>query len=306
MTQAAVISRRAAADLLALALIWGAIFLFVAVALREMTPFWTVFHRVFWATIPLWLYVFWRRLPTPRGLSAWGAFAVMGILNNVIPFSLITWGQTEIESGLASILNATTAFFGIVVAAIFLADERLTANRVAGVLIGVAGVAVIIGVDALAGFDPRALGQLAVLGAALSYAFAGVWGRTRLKGLAPAVSAAGMLTASAGATLALALIFEGPPDLSLSLSTVGALAYCSVFGTAGAYLLYYRILATAGSGNLLLVTIVMPPISVLLGAAVLGEALPPSTFLGCVLIALGLVVLDGRALARLGIGRGAA
>ena len=291
---------RAWIDLGLLALVWGAIFLFIAIALREMTPFWVVFHRVFWAAILLWLFVLWRGLYVPRGLRVWTAFFVMGALNNAIPFTLITWGQTEIESGLASILNATTAFFGIVVAAIFLADERLTANRVAGVLLGVAGVSVIIGIDALTAFDPRSLGQLAVLGAALSYAFAGVWAKKRMQGLTAAVSAAGMLTGSAVIMGALALGVEGAPDLSLTWTTVGALAYSATFGTVIAYLLYYRILATAGSGNLLLVTIMMPPISILLGALVLGERLAPTTYLGCGLIALGLVVLDGRVLARLG------
>lgn len=291
---------RAWADLGLLALVWGAIFLFIAIALREMTPFWVVFHRVFWAAVLLWLYVFWRGLSVPRGLGVWYAFFVMGALNNAIPFTLITWGQTEIESGLASILNATTAFFGIVVAAAFLTDERLTSNRVAGVLLGVAGVAVIIGIEALTAFDPRSLGQLAVLGAALSYAFAGVWAKKRMQGLTPAVSAAGMLTGSAVIMGALALGVEGAPDLSLTWTTIGALAYSATFGTVIAYLLYYRILATAGSGNLLLVTIMMPPISILLGALALGETLAPTTYLGCGLIALGLVVLDGRVLARLG------
>ncbi|MEL6793758.1 MAG: DMT family transporter [Pseudomonadota bacterium] len=294
MSTSATIPLRAWIDLILLALVWGAIFLFVAIALREMTPFWTVFHRVFWATLLLWLYVWWRGFAAPRGARIWFAFFVMGALNNAIPFTLITWGQTEIESGLASILNSTTAFFGIVVAAIFLADERLTARRIAGVLIGVLGVAVIIGIDALTAFDPRSLGQIAVLGAALSYAFAGVWAKTQMQGLTPTVSAAGMLTGSSVIMGVLALAVEGTPDLTLTWTTIGALAYCATFGTVVTYLLYYRILATAGSGNLLLVTIMMPPISILLGAWVLGEALAPSTYVGCGLIALGLVVLDGR------------
>ncbi|MEM8753815.1 MAG: DMT family transporter, partial [Pseudomonadota bacterium] len=286
------IPARAWVDLLLLALAWGAIFLFIAVALREMTPLWIVFHRVFWAAILLWLYVLWRGLAPPRGLGVWFAFFVMGALNNAIPFTLITWGQTEIESGLASILNSTTAFFGIVVAAIFLKDERLTPRRVAGAAIGVAGVAVIMGLDALASFDPRALGQLAVLGAAVSYAFAGVWAKTRMPGMAPAVAAAGMLTGSAAIMLPLAWAAEGAPATDLSPLTVGALAYSAVIGTVAAYLLYYRILAAAGSGNLLLVTVMMPPISILLGAAILGERLTPETYLGSALIIFGLVVLD--------------
>lgn len=300
MTTSPAIPIRAWIDLMLLALVWGAIFLFIAIALREMTPFWTVFHRVFWAALLLWLYVWRKGLAVPRGAAIWGSFFVMGALNNAAPFTLITWGQTEIESGLASILNSTTAFFGIVVAAICLADEKLTPRRVVGVLIGVAGVAIVIGVEALTTFDPRSLGQIAVLGAALSYAFAGVWAKTRLTGLAPTVAAAGMLTGSSVIMAALALIVEGAPDLTLGWTTIGALAYCATFGTVAAYLLYYRILASAGSGNLLLVTIMMPPISILLGAWVLDETLGASTYLGCAVIVVGLIVLDGRLLRRFG------
>lgn len=296
MSQPAAIPLRAWIDLCLLALAWGAIFLFIAIALREMTPLWIVFHRVFWAALALWALALWRGATIPRGARVWGAFLVMGALNNAIPFTLITWGQTEIESGLASILNATTAFFGIAVAAIFLADEALSPRRVAGALIGVAGVAVIMGREALGGFDPRALGQLAILGAALSYAFAGVWARKRLGGLTPLVSAAGMLTGSSLIMGPLACFAEGAPDLSLAPLTIAALAYSALIGTVIAYLLYYRILAAAGSGTLLLVTVMMPPISILLGALVLGERLGPEIYLGCLLIGGGLMVVDGRAL----------
>lgn len=287
---------RAWADLAGLALLWGAIFLFIALALREMTPLWLVVFRVAPAAAALWLYVALRGLPVPRGPRAWGAFLVMGLLNNLVPFGLITWAQQAVESGLASILNGATAFFGVLVAAALLRDERLTAPRLAGVGLGIAGVAIIVGPEALTGFDPRSLGQLTILGAALSYAFAGVWAKTRMKGLTPAVSAAGMLTASALLALPLALATEGAPPLPALPLTWAALAYVSLAGTAGAYLLYYRVLAAAGSGNLMLVTIVMPPISVALGAAVLGERLPPGALLGAGLILLGLAVIDGRLL----------
>lgn len=183
-------------DLGLLALTWGAIFLFVAIALREVTPFWVVFHRVFWAAILLWLVAFMRGQSIPRSGGVWLSFFVMGALNNVIPFTLITWGQKTVESGLASILNGSTAFFGILVAAMLLKDERLTLRRFIGVSTGFFGVAVIVGPEALTGLDPRALGQIAIIGATLSYAFASVWAKLRLAGLNPAVSAAGMLTGS--------------------------------------------------------------------------------------------------------------
>ena len=289
------ISPRAWIDLILLALAWGAIFLVIEFALQELTPLWAVFHRICWAAGLLWIIVYGRGERMPFTLGVWGAFIVMGALNNAIPFSLITWGQTSIESGLTSILNGATAFFGIIVAATFLADERLTPARVLGVLIGMAGVAVIVGWRSLLEFDPRAMGQIAVLGACISYAFAGVWARSYMKGLTPTQSATGMLTGSILLMLPIAWIAEGAPDLSLSLTSIAAILYMSLIGTVAAYLLYYRILAAAGSGNLMLVTIMMPPISIFLGWAVLDERLAPSAFIGCGLIALGLIILDGRA-----------
>ncbi|MFN3259948.1 MAG: DMT family transporter [Pikeienuella sp.] len=300
MTGQPAIPLRAWGDLALLALLWGAIFLFIALALREMTPLWLVFFRVAPAAAALWLVAWMRGERAPRGAAAGGAFLVMGLLNNLIPFGLITWGQQAVESGLASILNGATAVFGILVAAALLRDERLTARRLAGALLGLAGIAAIVGPEALAGFDLRSLGQIAILGAALSYAFAGVWAKTRMKGLSPLVSAAGMLTASSFLALPAALLLEGPPPAPERALTFAALAYISLAGTAGAYLLYYRVLAAAGSGNLMLVTIVMPPISVALGALVLGERLAPGVLLGAALILLGLAIIDGRLLRLLG------
>lgn len=289
------ISSRAWIDLILLALVWGAIFLVIEFALEELTPLWSVFHRICWAACLLWVIVYGTGGRMPFAPGVWGAFIVMGALNNAIPFSLITWGQTSIESGLTSILNGATAFFGIIVAAAFLADERLTPARVLGVLIGMAGVTVIIGWRSLLEFDPRALGQIAVLGAGVSYAFAGVWARNYMKGLTPMQSATGMLTGSTLLMLPIAWAVEGAPDISLSFTSLAAIVYMSIFGTVIAYLLYYRILAAAGSGNLMLVTIMMPPISIFLGWLVLAERLAPSAFIGCGLIALGLIILDGRA-----------
>ncbi|MGB0853854.1 MAG: DMT family transporter [Pikeienuella sp.] len=294
MNKSTAIPLRAWGNLMLLALIWGAIFLVVEFALRGLTPLWAVTHRVFWAMLLLWAYALRQGHRPPKNAAIWLGFLVMGALNNAIPFSLITWAQVEIESGLASILNATTAFFGITVAAALLADERLTAPRIVGVMMGVAGVVMIIGVDVLTGFDPRDLAQVAILGAALSYAFAGVWARKRLAGLTPIVSAAGMLTGSSLIMLPLAWWAEGAPATSFSAETIGAIIYMSVFGTAAAYLLYYRILAAAGSGNLMLVTVIMPPISIALGWVVLGETLTTGALFGCGMIIAGLIVLDGR------------
>jgi drug/metabolite transporter (DMT)-like permease len=283
-------------DLILLSLIWGGSFLSIRVALDEIGVFTVVAHRVGWAALILWIYVALRRLPVPRNPRIWGAFLVMGFLNNVIPFSLIAWGQLAIETGLASILNATTAIFGVLVAALIFSDERLIRRRAIGVALGFFGVAIVIGPRALLAFDPRSLAQLAILGASLSYAIAGSWARATLGGMAPQVAAAGMLTGSSLVMIPLAWLVEGPIILSLTPDTLIAIAYFAVASTAVAYLLYYRILASAGAGNLSLTTLLIAPVAVLLGALFRAEALPVQAYAGFGLLALGMVVLDGRIL----------
>ena len=152
-----------------------------------------------------------------------------------------------------------------------------------------------IGLEHLLAFDLRSLAQLAIIAGTISYAFAGIWARKRLTGLAPEVAAAGMLTGSTLIMLPAAWIIEGPITLALQTQTWLAIGYYVVIATALAYLLYYRILALAGSGNLMLVTLLVPPIAIVLGAVVLGETLHPRAYLGFGVLALGLVILDGRA-----------
>jgi drug/metabolite transporter (DMT)-like permease len=224
---------------------------------------------------------------------------VMGMLNNVIPFTLMAWGQLHIETGLAAILNAATAVWGTLIAAAIFRDERLTARKAVGVALGFGGVAVAVGAGALAALDLRSLGQLAVVAGTVSYAFAAVWARARLKGLPPVVAAAGMLTAAALVMGPLAVAVEGRPSFALSPVTWVAIGYMALVATAFAYLLYYRVLAMAGSANLLLVTLIIPPVAIVLGAWVRGEALPPHAFAGLAMLAAGLLVLDGRVLRRL-------
>jgi drug/metabolite transporter (DMT)-like permease len=227
----------------------------------------------------------------------------MGLLNNVIPFGLMAWGQLHIESGLTSILNAATAIFGVIAAAVFFADERLTFRKGAGVMLGFLGVATAMGLDSLRDFDLRSLAQLAVLAGTLSYALAGVWGRRTLTGLSPQIAAAGMLTGSSLVAVPLAWTVEGPITLDLAPRTLLAIGYYAVLATAGAYLLYYWVLARAGSGNLLLVTLLVAPVAIVLGAVLLGETLSANAYAGFALLALGLVILDGRLLRRRAIDR---
>lgn len=288
-------STRAWIELALLSLIWGGSFLSIRLALNEVPFVTSVAHRVFWAMLVLWGYILIRGLSVPRNPRIWGAFLMMGLLNNVIPFSLMAWGQLHIETGLTSILNATTAIFGVVVAATFFADEKLTLNRAIGVVLGFFGVATAIGLENLTQFDIRSTAQLAVLCGTLSYAFAGVWARKNMKGLPPQVAAAGMLTGSSLIMVPAAFLVDGPPSFELSLTTTLAIGYYAIIATATAYLLYYRILAVAGSGNLMLCTLLVAPVAILLGALVLGEQLAPRAYAGFSLLALGLLVLDGRA-----------
>ncbi len=282
------------AMMLALAAVWGGSFFFVEIALTEERPLTIVLHRVVWAVPVLGAVLWWKGLALPRDPRVWGAYLVMGLLNNAIPFTLIVWGQVHLEGGLASILNGMTAMFGAVVAGLLLADERLTAGKVAGALLGLAGVAVIIGPEALRGLDLRDLAQLAILGAALSYAVAGVWGKVALRGIAVEVNAFGMLAGSTALMIPLVLIFEGVPSFGYSAPVWASLLGIAWLATALAYLLYFGILVRAGAANLMLVTLLIPPFAVALGAAFLGERLPPVAYAGFALIALGLAVTDGR------------
>lgn len=292
--QQTTLSTRALSEMILLGLIWGGSFLSIRVALDEVPVLTVVLHRVGWAALALWVVVWARGLAVPRGWRVWSAFLVMGALNNVIPFGLMTWGQLYIETGLTSILNATTAIFGVLVSALIFADERLTRRRALGVGLGFLGVVAAIGPGALAGFDPRSLAQLAVVGGALSYACAAAWAKRRLAGLSPQVAAAGMLTGSTALMLPVTLAVDGVPSLALAPVTWAAIAYYALIATAGAYLLYYRVLAMAGAAYLMVVTLIIPPVAIVLGALVLGEALPANAFLGLALLTAGLWTLRGR------------
>ncbi|MFK7869179.1 MAG: DMT family transporter [Roseobacter sp.] len=280
--------------LIALAVIWGASFVSIRIALDEVGFLTAVAHRTFWAMLILWVFTALRRLPLPRDPKIWGAFLVMGLLNNVIPFGLMAWGQLHIESGLTSILNAATAIFGVLAAALFFADERLTPRKIIGVGFGFVGVATAIGLDNLRSFDIRSLAQVAIIAGTMFYALASVWARTMLSDLPPQIAAAGMLTGSTLITVPTAWVVEGPITLSLSPDTLLAIGYYSIIATAGAYLLYYWILSRAGSGNLMLVTLMIPPVAIILGAYMLDEALPANAYTGFALLAAGLIILDGR------------
>ncbi len=287
------------AMVLVLSVLWGGSFLFQGVAVRELPTLTIVALRVSLAALALCVVLAVLRIPMPRTFAHWRAFCVMGLLNNALPFSLIVWGQGQIASGLAAILNATTPMFTILAAQAFTTDERITLPKLLGIGCGIAGVAVMVAPKAGLGGETAA--KFCVLAAAASYALAGVYGRRfAAMGLAPLATATGQVTASSLILVPLALVVERPWSLAVPGPwTAGAVLALALLSTAMAYALYFRILATAGATNLLLVTLLIPVSAVGFGIALLGEAMTQGQALGLALIAAGLVVIDGRAWRRL-------
>jgi drug/metabolite transporter (DMT)-like permease len=281
--------------ILILAILWGGSFFFIGVTVREMTPLTIVLCRVTIAASILLIVVHARGERMPKSPSVWGSFFVMGALNNLIPFSLIIWSQTHIESGLASILNATTPIFSVILAHFLTREERMTGNRIAGVLIGWLGVTVLIGIDSLRDFGIDTVSRIAVLGASLSYACAAIFGR-RFRGMSVRVVAAGMLTCSTVMMAPVALLIDRPWHLSPGYVTLLALFALATISSALAYLIYFHILAAAGPTNSLLVTFLVPITAIILGYLVLGERLGWNAFLGIGIVFLGLTAIDGRPL----------
>jgi drug/metabolite transporter (DMT)-like permease len=284
-----------------LALIWGGAFVFIGIAVKHVPPLTYVWLRLSIAAAAMW--VFLRIKGQPLGLprQVWGSIVLLALLNNALPFTLFGWGQTHIASGLASILNATTPIWGVLVAHVLTRDERMSPHKIAGVLLGFGGVAIMIGPALLANIGTDALAQLACVAASLSYALAAVWARRfRALGVSPLSVTTGQLTAGAAMMLPFALLVDQPWTQPLPpLGAWGAIVALALMCTAFGYVLYFRLIETSGATNALLVTLLVPPVAILLGALLLGETLAAQDFLGLGLIALGLAAIDGRALSLL-------
>ena len=289
-----IMNRREWAMLVTLSVLWGGSFFFAEIALESLPPLTIVTLRVGLAAITLWLVVLALKLPIPNSPPIWIAFFTMGLLNNVLPFSLIVWGQSQISSGLAAILNATAPLFGVIVAGILLRDESATPLKITGVVIGFAGVIVMMDLSSIA--TSGLLAQLAILAAALSYACASVYGRRfKATGLNPILVAAGQVTGSTLLLLPIALWVDGNDHYANVPSQVwAAIISLAVFSTAAAYILYFKLLASAGATNILLVTLLVPVSAILLGWLFLEESLQTPHIIGKAMIALGLSAIDGR------------
>jgi drug/metabolite transporter (DMT)-like permease len=282
--------------LLALSVLWGGSFFFNAVAVRQLPTFTIVVCRVVLAAAVLLAVLPFIGVKMPTERRIWAAFLGMGILNNVVPFTLIVWGQAHIGSGVASILNATTPLFTVVVAHWMTDDEKMTGGRLIGVFVGLFGVAIMIGGDALRSLSVDMTAEIACLGAAISYAFAGVFGRRfRAMNVAPVATATGQVITSSIIMVPRMLLVDHPWTLPVpSMATIGALLGVATLSTALAYILYFQILATAGATNIVLVTFLIPVSAIILGVVVLGEEPQPKHFFGMAMIGAGLAAIDGR------------
>lgn len=288
------VSPLAGALLLLLGLIWGGSFFFARIAVQHIPPFTLVFFRLSLAAVALHTYIRGRFGLYAALKTHWKPFLLLGLINNALPHSLLFLGQTHLSAGLAAILNATTPIWTVLIANRATRDERLTPAKLAGCIVGLAGTAVLIGPAAFAKSDIPLWALFLPIGASISYGAAAVFGR-RFRGLAAPVTATGQLTASSLIILPVALAIDHPwalpqPPASTILAVLGLALICTAFG----YILFFRIITLAGATNVSLVTLLVPPSAILLGAVFLGERLAANAFIGMAMIAMGLVILDGR------------
>ena len=289
---------RSWAGIILLGTVWGSSFFFFEVALDTLGPITVAFGRVAIAAVTLVLLIRFTGDRLPRDWRSWRVLGLMGILNNAIPFTLIAWAQVAIEGGLASILNATTPIFSVVLAVFIFRQELLSANRLAGVLLGFFGVVVLIGPEALLTLGNNASSQALVLLSALFYALAAIYARRHLMNFSPMVTSFGQVSTAAIVLLPLAMWFEQPWLADISGATWGALIAIGTLCTAFAYPLYFYLLRRTGATNLMLVTLINPVTALLLGILILSESPGWTTYAGMALIFAALVTIDGRLIER--------
>ncbi len=282
--------------LLVLSVLWGGSFFFVEVLIEYLPPLTIVTLRVGLAAFILWGLIIVLKFPIPKTRQYWSALTVVGLMSNALPFCLIVWGQTQISSGLAAIFNATTPFFTVIVAGIFLVDEQITRQKIIGIIFGFFGTIILIGPEALSGLNGPVFGQLAVIGASISYALSSVYSRRFNDwGLSPLVVVTGQVSMATLILLPITLIVDKPwEQLFIPLVAISAIMGLVIFSTVIAFILFFRLIASAGATNATLVTFLIPISAVLLGVSFLGEEFSGLQFIGMTLIGLGIIVMDGR------------
>jgi len=286
--------------LLALSGVWGASYFFGKVAVEDIGPLTVAFGRVVLAAVILYAVIRIRGIEIPKSRTDWQGFFVMGLLNSAIPYSLIFWGETRIDSGLAAILTATVPIFTVIVAHFWTVDEKMNPAKAAGIGLGMAGVVIIMGRDLGAIGSGSGLAKLAIIGATISYAFSGIYGR-RLKGKTPLILAWGQMCAATVFLLPLVLFADRPwSSATWTADAVLSVIALATLCTALAYMIFFRLLATVGATNTSLVTFLIPVSSLILGTLFLDEDLVLVQLLGMLLIIAGMAVIDGRLWKRFG------
>ena len=277
-----------------LGFLWGASFLFVEILLNYISPFMIVYLRVSLASLILILYLILSKIKFKFSFLLVFNFFIMGMLNNVFPFLLITYGQQTVSGGLASILNANTSFLTILLASLILKNEPLTKSRIIGVLIGVIGVIIVVGYGNIYDLFDKGSGKFLILLSGLSYAFAAIFAKVRLQNIQPEVAATGMLTMSTLILSPFIFLFYGNEVSSLNIISMSYSLLFAVICSVLAYFIYFKILLSTGAGNLLICTIIIPPSAILLNAILIGESITLNELIGLVIITFGLLILDGR------------
>ena len=282
--------------ILLLGFLWGSSFLFVELLLEALTPFSIVYLRVLIASLIFLVLLIIIRPRFQLTKDVILSLVVMAILNNILPFLLIAIGQQSTTGSLASILNANTSLLTILMASILIPSEKLSINRLVGVVVGVLGVTIAVGFESLFDFYDGRSGKYLILAATVSYAFAGIWGRIKLSQVPPIISASGMLIMSTVVMTPFAFFYRSEEIMGLSLNIFVLATAFALLCSVAAYFIYFKILEGTGAGNLLLCTIIIPPSAIILNAIFLGEAISFTELFGLLLIVFGLLILDGRVL----------
>ena len=274
--------------------LWGSSFFFVELLLETLSPFLIVYLRITLAAILLLFILLIKQVKVAFNASLIFNLFIMAMLNNVLPFLLIAYGQQSVTGGLASILNANTSLLTILIAPLLIPSEKLSFNRVGGAIIGVCGVIVAVGYENIFQIYENNLGKYLILLATLSYALASVWAKLRLDGVPALISATGMLTGSAIILTPIAFFYNFDELANLSLSAFSMSALFAILCSVLAYIIYFKILESAGASNLLVCTVIIPPSAILLNSLFLNQAVSQSEIIGLLIIIVGLIVLDGR------------
>lgn len=271
--------------------IWGTSFLFIKIIVNEVPPLTLVAGRTGFAALLLWGFIVLRKIPLPKHPKVWQAFAIVGIFNGAVPYTLISWGEQFIPSGWASLLQATTPIFTILAAHFMTQDDRITGKKAAGVILGFTGVGLLILPEIQMGNLGSTWGMLAIVGSSISYALASIFARKRLQGLSPVLSSAGQLTFGFVYILPLSLLIDRPFMLAPSSKVLLSWAALTLFGTVVAYNIYYALLERTNATFTVSVTYIVPIFGLILGALILNETLNPIIIVSLVCILTGVLLV---------------